>query len=350
MSGKPAKNSQDPKKAKAGAEKTEAPDTAPKASKEKKAAADPKPQVVQVQASSCWLESSQKSYAPGDTVQLVAHLNLRRKFTSVFAVIEGLIKVKVYKTEGCFATKKMVFEGFEYLVNGATPGLYSVPVRFTLPDDLPNSFEYAHLRNEMSIEYSVKVAADDEILVMSKLVVYRPNTAVSTYPKSVLEKKSFRSSWYSFRDSVVAFNMDISGNTYNYGEHAVFSVKSSSRDLKTKIKQIYGALFMIILGKGPLAGFQLIVPRNETKSSTEEYPLNFDVTITPSFIEQPTECELFKVDYGVGILVDGTGMYGLQPILIPGALSVPNSDYYSDYNEYFSNEVEVQLKLGSKRN
>src|SRR3990167_2854908 len=141
----------------------------------------------------------------------------------------------------------MVFEGFEYLVNGATPGLYSVPVRFTLPDDLP-----------MSFEYSVKVAADDEILVMSKLVVYRPNTAVSTYPKSVLEKKSFRSSWYSFRDSVVAFNMDISGNTYNYGEHAVFSVKSSSRDLKTKIKQIYRALFMIILGKGPLAGFQLI--------------------------------------------------------------------------------------------
>lgn len=311
-------------------------------SKEKK---ETKPDVVLVKASSCWLEASRKSYAPGETVELVAHLNLKRKFTTVFAVIEGVAKARVYDSRGCHNTAKRILEGFEYLLTNPAAGLYSIPLHFTLPHDLPNSFEYSHLQNELAVDYSVKIHADDEILVLSKLVVYRPVKEVPNYPKSVLDKKTFRDHWFSFKDSVVAWNMEVDSNTYAYGEFAKFSFKSSSRELKNRIKQVYGGLFMIITGKGPLAGIQMVVPRNETKSSTEEYPLNFEVPVKPSFIEQPTDCSLFKVDYGVGILVDKTGMYGIQPIAITTGIAVPNSLYYSDAAQIYQNEIAVGLKL-----
>jgi hypothetical protein len=352
MSGKPVKPNKDKDGKKltqtaAGAPIAEKETNKPKDSKETKEKKITKPDTIVVKASSCWLEAFSKIYSPGQTVELVAHVNLKRKFTTVFAVIEGLVKAEVNDSAGCRTSSQKLFDGFEYLLNSPAPGLYSIPLSFTLPHQSPNSFEYSHLRNSLSVDYTIKIHADDEILVLSKLVVYKPFMDVPNYPKTIIEKKSFKEKWYSLKDSVVAFNMEVDTKTYRYGDSANFSIKSSSRELKTRKKQIYGALFMIITGKGPLAGFQLMVPRNETKSSSEEYPLNFEVPITPSFIEQPTDTSLFKVDYGVGVLVDQTGMYGIQPILIVTPIAVPDSLYYSDTNETYNNEISIHLKAPS---
>lgn len=248
-----------------------------------------------------WIEVSKASYSPGDVVTGTVHMMLEEDYSTTFLVIKGKEKAAGDVGREFKYKKKTIFKA-ERTLDIPERGYLKVPFSFALPKKIPNSFEYMGKKAKFSVRYSIRAQGDIFKICKCRVNVYSDLTSVPSIPKELAIKEDYKKMFKKAQK--VNFSFNIPDTQLRNGDQTRFEVNSSSPFFKDNQKaNVFASLFLVMQGKGPFKGVNLVVPRCETPSERGEnqpLPCSYKVDIKPQPEEQPTEASFFKASYGLG--------------------------------------------------